>query len=551
MGGCCCGLQGHGTHLTHSTTEPLLRDSEREAVSAILKFLDSDSSGIRTLSEDKLQSLYTLSFSDNVDLQKSAALCFSEISETWHEPVDKHFLEPIIHLLLSEDVDIQKAASLALSNLALKGPAENKSTIVKAGALPPLILLLTKDDPEVQCNACGCITTLATTDNNKKDIVSHGAINPLLKLSHVNDSRVQRNAAGALLNLTHIESNRQELVQTGAVPVFVRLLESRDVDVQFYCAAAISNLAVHDSHRRVIVGYGNGKAIRVLVSLMKSNSDKVKCQACLAIRNLASDEANQGKIVESGGLEALVPLLSSKDIDTVTAAVAALRNLSIRKGNEVPIVQSGSLPQLSQLLSLQECPEIQCHAAGTLRNLAAEDQYTPIMESGCLLALAERLRDSQHVSGDVLSEASAALAVMASHVVARKQMMLLYGGNFHKVLLKLTESPYKEVQYNCAGIIGHLAMNEEYHAPLLEEDPSAIGFLLGFMQHDDVSFVHLALWIMAQFSNGSKKTKQMMRKSILLDKIMDLRTRTHSLEISQLADAAFNNLKQDLGDSSF
>ena len=40
-----------------------------------------------------------------------------------------------------------------------------------------------------------------------------------------------------------------------------------------------------------------------------------------------------------------------------------------------------------------------------------------------------------------------------------------------------------------------------------------------------------------------KKTKQMMRKSILLDKIMDLRTRTHSLEISQLADAAFNNLK--------
>ena len=41
MGGCCCGLQGHGTHLAHSTTEPLLRDSEREAVSAILKFLDS------------------------------------------------------------------------------------------------------------------------------------------------------------------------------------------------------------------------------------------------------------------------------------------------------------------------------------------------------------------------------------------------------------------------------------------------------------------------------------------------------------------------------
>lgn len=42
---------------------------------------------------------------------------------------------------------------------------------------------------------------------------------------------------------------------------------------------------------------------------------------------------------------------------------------------------------------------------------------------------------------------------------ARKQIMELYGGNFYKVLLKLTESPYSEVQYNCAGVIGHLAIN--------------------------------------------------------------------------------------------
>ena len=37
--------------------------------------------------------------------------------------------------------------------------------------------------------------------------------------------------------------------------------------------------------------------------------------------------------------------------------------------------------------------------------------------------------------------------------------MLLYNGNFHKILLTLTDSPHKEVQYNCAGIIGHLATN--------------------------------------------------------------------------------------------
>ena len=94
-------------------------------------------------------------------------------------------------------------------------------------------------------------------------------------------------------------------------------------------------------------------------------------QACLAIRNLASDgklststpcaflsnsylfsffppppslplfcslpsaDENQKRIVDYGGLDVLVPLLRSSDTETVTAAVAALRNLSIHNGNEV------------------------------------------------------------------------------------------------------------------------------------------------------------------------------------------------------------------------
>ena len=181
----------------------------------------------------------------------------------------------------------------------------------------------------------------------------------------------------------------------------------------------------------------------------------------------------------------------------------------------MPIVESGALLELKNLITQQEFPEIQCHAAGTLRNLAAEEQYQvycyihgrfeedncvcmlnhkiykftclfwqAIVENGCLIALAEQLRDSQNVPESVLSEISAAMAVIASDGVyvgvyawymycltflcvilllatARKQIMELYDGNFYKILIKLTESPFSEVQYNCAGIIGHLAINGE------------------------------------------------------------------------------------------
>ena len=57
------------------------------------------------------------------------------------------------------NINKERAISLSLP----PSPASNKDTIVQAKALQPLISLLSSDSAEVQCNACGCITTLATT----------------------------------------------------------------------------------------------------------------------------------------------------------------------------------------------------------------------------------------------------------------------------------------------------------------------------------------------------------------------------------------------------
>lgn len=115
---------------------------------------------------------------------------------------------------------------------------------------------------EVQCNAVGCITNLATHDDNKTKIAKSGALVPLTRLARSKDMRVQRNAtgqplrfespgakaelddAGALLNMTHSDENRSQLVNAGAIPVLVALLSSPDTDVQYYCTTALSNIAV-------------------------------------------------------------------------------------------------------------------------------------------------------------------------------------------------------------------------------------------------------------------------------------------------------------------
>ena len=75
--------------------------------------------------------------------------------------------------------------------------------IVELGGLKPLIRQMGSPNVEVQCNAVGCITNLATHETNKSKIATSGALTPLTKLAKSKDMRVQRNATGALLNMTH------------------------------------------------------------------------------------------------------------------------------------------------------------------------------------------------------------------------------------------------------------------------------------------------------------------------------------------------------------
>lgn len=69
-------------------------------------------------------------------------------------------LAPILRLLGSHDSDIQRAASIALGNLAVND--HNKRLIVEMGGLEPLVRLLSSPNLDVQSNACGCFTNLAT-----------------------------------------------------------------------------------------------------------------------------------------------------------------------------------------------------------------------------------------------------------------------------------------------------------------------------------------------------------------------------------------------------
>ncbi|KAF2997081.1 Vacuolar protein 8 [Curvularia kusanoi] len=514
----CCGGRSKD-----SIYDPVLADSEREAVADLLGFLENRAE-TDFFSGEPLRALSTLVYSDNIDLQRSASLTFAEITERDVREVDRDTLEPILFLLQNPDLEVQRAASAALGNLAVN--TENKVSIVALGGLAPLIKQMNSPNVEVQCNAVGCITNLATHEDNKAKIARSGALQPLTRLAKSRDMRVQRNATGALLNMTHSDDNRQQLVNAGAIPVLVQLLSSTDVDVQYYCTTALSNIAV-DASNRAKLAQTEGRLVQSLVHLMESSSPKVQCQAALALRNLASDERYQLDIVRARGLPSLLRLLQSSYLPLILSAVACIRNISIHPANESPIIEAGFLRPLVDLLGSTENDEIQCHAISTLRNLAASSDKNKqlVLEAGAVQKCKQLVLN---VRLPVQSEMTAAIAVLALSEELKPHLLNL--GVFD-VLIPLTESDSIEVQGNSAAALGNLSSKVGDYTIFIQnwtEPAGGIhGYLRRFLASGDPTFQHIAIWTLLQLleSEDARLSERISKSEEIIHMVTEISER--------------------------
>ncbi|XP_033727812.1 vacuolar protein 8-like [Pecten maximus] len=494
----CIPLPEQTGSLIDDNYEMILLENERQAVGNLLHYLEHEANGDPVLNDEHVRALSILASSDNVELQKSAALCYTEISERSKTPLTIDVATPLVQLLKSQDLQVQKLATLAMSNFTLCGPESNKDTIGKCGGIRALVCLLQSNNTDVQCNTAGCITTLATTDANKQQIFDDQAIHHLLKLMKSQDLRVQRNAAGAILNLTHLQNHRNYLVAGGVIPTLVDLLQSPDLDIQYYSAASLSNIAVNEKHRALMVAIGHTDVIRNLIKLVSVKAEKVQCQACLALRNLASDGNNQSLIVKHGALPRLQKVLRTSHKDTLVAAVACLRNLSIHKANEVVIMANNFVIELCHVLCDSQNPEAQRHAAGILRNLAVGQYIRDLVEHDCVEALTFVLLGLE-TRINTLKEVTAALAVFADEDDVKYKLLHLHGGKvFSKLVTLASLSTQSEVQYNSVGTLGQLFLVEIPEELKTVNISGIVLYIDMFLKSPDPNFTHIALWTLVQ-----------------------------------------------------
>ena len=126
----------------------------------------------------------------------------------------------------------------------------------------------------------------------------------------------------------------------GSIPVLVAYIKNADADIvgKQYCAMALGNLAAEpENHMEILKSSG----IEALISLLKTEDVEAGRYAAFALSNLAANANHREKIVEEGGVACLVSLACSEDINAQRQAMSGLRGLCISPEYRAVAVREG------------------------------------------------------------------------------------------------------------------------------------------------------------------------------------------------------------------
>ncbi|XP_029116554.1 kinesin-like protein KIN-UA isoform X2 [Elaeis guineensis] len=149
-----------------------------------------------------------------------------------------------------------------------------------------------------------------------------------------------------------------------------------------------------------------------IVGLLKSEDLDVQIHAVKMIANLAAEDMNQEKIVEEGGLDALLTLLESSENTSIHRVTAgALANLAMNGLNQDLIMSKGGARLLAHIASRTDDPQTLRMVAGAIANLCGNEKLRMMLkEDGGIKALLGMVRSGNN---DVIAQIARGMANFA------------------------------------------------------------------------------------------------------------------------------------------
>ncbi|KAG4150452.1 hypothetical protein ERO13_D04G004800v2 [Gossypium hirsutum] len=206
--------------------------------------------------------------------------------------------------------------------------------------------------------------------------------------------------------------------------------------------------------------------IQKIIRLLTSEDLDVQIHAVKVIANLAAEEVNQENIVKEGGLDALLTMLrSSQNATILRVASGAMANLAMNEMNQSLIMSRGGAQLLAKTASKTDDPQTLRMVAGALANLCGNEKlHMMLKEDGGIKALLGMVRCT---NSDVVAQVARGMANFAkceSRAIVqgyRKGQSLLMEEGALEWLIGNCNNASVSTRRHVELALCHLAQNEE------------------------------------------------------------------------------------------
>ncbi|KAH9616561.1 hypothetical protein KSS87_003954 [Heliosperma pusillum] len=157
---------------------------------------------------------------------------------------------------------------------------------------------------------------------------------------------IQVNSVAALVNLSLEKINKVKIVRAGFVPPLVDVLRGRFPEAQEHACGSLFSLALDDENKTAIGVLG---ALQPLIHMMlRSESERAKHDAALALYHLSLVQSNRSKLVKLGSVQLFLNMVKSGQMPG--RALLILCNLGASSEGRAAMLDAGAVAFFVELL---------------------------------------------------------------------------------------------------------------------------------------------------------------------------------------------------------